>query len=416
MNKFNLILVALLAAVLLVSVAFAESGNNNGTGNTDDTLDDSDGTTDDSTDELDVTDSAELEETEETEISEEEAEDNTDTVTGKIKPYIRTLLFSGTGIASNPSDALDFFIVKIVGGKVVLADKNIVGRGVLYLDKTKYRLTELTIEGDNAKAKIFSVDGNNTIEVGNLSLTKIAKPGADVWAGTMVLNSKTYNFYLISHKRMFKAPEIAEKARNYCQTHPYDETCKSVAGYLCKEDTEDCRMKVYSYCEDHSDDARCKDIVKKFCSGNMRDERCRDFVSEYCKENPESAYCKNEVVDFCKNNPKNEKCKTVFTDYCEKHPREQRCQAGELAFCKENPSAEKCVPLLKQHCEYNQTSAECGGVKIDYCTENPEAERCLANATSLCQMQEFMNSEKCSKIVEQAKERVEQAIKNRVNR
>jgi len=383
MKKFNLILIALIA-ILLSSVVFAESTEND-------------------SDEVDVTDEAVLAESEQVVISEAEASD---------KAYIRTLFFSGTGITANKTDSMDFFIVKVVGAKVALADKNIVGKGILVLDDKKYRLTDLVVEGDTATAKIVSPESSVSADgvVGSLELTKIAKPLVDVWAGTMVLDSVEYNFYLIVHKRQFKAEESAEKAKNYCYTHPYDEDCKSVAGYLCKENTEECREKVASYCGDHPDDSRCKNIIRSFCAGNLKDERCRTEIKEYCEENPEADYCNSEAVDFCKENPEDEKCTEVFSDYCSKNPRDLNCKPEALRYCKENPSTENCAPIIKQFCEYSPSADLCGEVKIDFCEENPDSPKCLATATALCKLNKYVDTEKCSQVISNAKERVREAV------
>ncbi len=400
MNKFNAVLIGLLSLILISSFVLAEL-------NSDDLSESED---------LDIKEDAELEEAEEKTIPLEELKDERILSNGRIKPYIRTLFFSGTGIASSPVDALDFYTVKVAGGKVVLSDGNIIGRGTLVLDDQKFRLVDLVIEGDHARAKIFSVNADNSTsdlsEVGNLDLTKVAKPSVDVWAGKMVFKEKNYNFYLINHKREFKAEEVAEKARNYCRDHPYDEKCKSVAGYLCKENNEECRLKVYKYCQDHKDDARCKELTLRYCAGNLKDARCRELNESYCNENPDSSYCNHEAVDFCKENPDNERCRNVFAEYCKEHSNELRCNAEELAFCRKNPLNEKCVPILKQYCEFNQKALVCADLKIDYCKENPDTLRCKATATALCTLPEYKDSEKCTQIISQAKERVREAVRN----
>lgn len=376
MNKFSLTLITLISLVLLASVVLAEDTNS----------------TDDETD-------SELEEAEETQLPADEMPE---------KAYIRTLFFSGTGLATNPLDAMDFFTVKIVTGKVALTDGSLLGKGILVLDETKYRLTELTVEGDSAEAKIVSYTDLNTTgtEIGSLSLTKIAKPLVDVWAGTMTLEGKEYHFYLTASKRKFNQYEIAEKAKNYCKENPYDETCKSVAGYLCKDNTEDCKQKVARYCEDHSDDSRCKEIIRSYCAGNMKDGRCREQVRNYCKENPNSNYCQNEVVELCKENSEDETCTNVFGKYCETHSDDSRCTQAGIAFCKNNPVSENCAPIIKQYCEYNQTSELCGKVKINFCEENPEDARCKTTAAALCKMEKFKDSEKCNSIQEIERERI----------
>ncbi|PJA19661.1 MAG: hypothetical protein COX63_01375 [Candidatus Diapherotrites archaeon CG_4_10_14_0_2_um_filter_31_5] len=406
MNKLSVILIAFFSLILISSVVLAEESNENET-------DESENETD-----LDLSDSDELEEAQETELNKDELKE----IKIKNKPFIRTLFFSGSGIASNPSDAMDFFIVKVVGAKVALNDGNIVGKGLLYLDRNKYRLTDLVVEGDQATAKIVfvadenSVDSNNSTSIisGELAVTKVAKPTADVWAGTMTLNGTKYNFYLLVQKREFNKEEVSEKAKNYCKEHPYDENCKSVAGYLCKDNPEDCRLKVERYCEDHSDDFRCKNIVRSYCAGNLRDARCRAEIQNYCGEFPDSQYCKSEIVEFCKENPEDEKCQTVFTEYCSEHPNESRCKATERAFCKENPDDEKCLEIAKHFCEYNQDSAECAVVQIDFCKENPDSIKCQATATALCSLTEYQDSERCNAVITQAKERVKEAVENKL--
>lgn len=408
MNRFNLILIVFLASVLLASVVMAE---------TDDTVS-SDETAGDA-DELDDTnepdEGIELEESDEETLSADDA---------PKKAFIRTLFFSGTGIASNPSDAMDFYTVKVVGGKVALPDRNIVGRGILYLDEEKYRLTDLNLVGDTATANIVSFADTNTdtnnftgTVVGSLSLTKVAKPSADVWAGTMTLNSKPYNFYLLAQKRMFKASEIAEKAKNYCKENPFDESCKSVAGYLCNDNPKECREKVERYCEDHPGDSRCKEIVRSYCAGNLRDARCREEMKDYCEKFPNTKYCESDVVEFCKENPEDTNCQNVFAEYCKTHEKDSRCKAAEISFCKKNPSAENCAPIIKQFCEYNQTAELCGTTRIGFCEKNPDDPKCAVTATALCKLDRFKDTEKCTAIVSAVQERVRKAASttNRVN-
>ncbi|MBU2476246.1 hypothetical protein KKG83_02115 [Candidatus Micrarchaeota archaeon] len=412
MNKVSLILISLILVSVFSSFALAESGDNVET-------DDNKNEINTENNDLDIGEDAQLEESDEQELSEEEIEDETDSGSGKIKPYIRTLFFSGTGIAPNPLDAMDFYTVKVVGGKVVTSTADIIGRGILYLDKTKYRLVDLDVNGDHATAKILSINEPTTTseissaEVGTLDVTKIAKPGVDVWAGKMTLDGKDYHFYLITHKRLFNAKEIAEKAKNYCKDHPFDETCKSVAGYLCKDNPKECRLKVERYCEDHSTDSRCKEIVRNYCASNLKDSRCREELKDYCEENSEAEICSNEVVDFCKENPKNERCRNVFSEYCKNHPKDLSCTRAAIEKCKENPTAESCAPIIKQFCEYNQKSELCGGIKIDYCTENPKALRCQVTATALCTLDKFSNTDQCKEIKETVRERVKAVVAGR---
>lgn len=187
------------------------------------------------------------------------------------KPMIQKMHFMGKGIAVNPSDLNDFSRVAIVAAKVAIPNGSIIGRGILQIEREKYWLSNIRVEGNSASADVYAKESRT--KIGDLSLTK--KEGTTtIWHGVLNLNSRNLHVYFLGMPRGFSGEELADKAKDYCKDHPEDLKCKAVAGYLCKDNPQDCREKVLRYCKDHPDDSRCKSLLQGYCSDHPDDDRC----------------------------------------------------------------------------------------------------------------------------------------------
>ncbi len=150
--------------------------------------------------------------------------------------------FVGVGVAVNQSDSSDFEAIrlqvqhvgKLLAANAIDSNKNISGNGRLEFGQTTYKLAEVKIEGDlNADttnltltAKLQTKDGN---EVGNIIVQKVkdlqnARLVGMVkgyWKGTITINGKTYDAYLptafskrtIIPQRLETAKERLEKLK-----------------------------------------------------------------------------------------------------------------------------------------------------------------------------------------------------------
>ncbi|MBI5229220.1 hypothetical protein HY991_03855 [Candidatus Micrarchaeota archaeon] len=124
------------------------------------------------------------------------------------KPVIRSLHVIGKGIAVSPTNAMDFKIIRIIAGKVIVkTDNNSVvlkPLGLLFLDKEKYRLKEIDFGNESVSAVIFK----NETEAGSITITRVHKPGAVVWAGSMTVDGTTYYAYIVNaiHPKMVLKP------------------------------------------------------------------------------------------------------------------------------------------------------------------------------------------------------------------
>ncbi len=230
-------------------------------------------------------------------------------------PGIKAYAVLGKGIAASQSDPMDFMIVKFGLGRVVTDEGNETVLGVLIADDVKYRLKEVTIEEGHASGKIFSGE-----EVGSFDVSSVMKGDTEIWAGTMELNDKDYNVYVIEGVRPIKAGELKDKVADYCREN---------------EDVN-CTSKVEEYCQSNPEDSRCKALFRAYClKGNMEDTRCREALREWCKNNPSNKVCVPLELNWAKN-------------YCEEHSDSILCQriANATAnLCSQNPDNEGCITI-----------------------------------------------------------------------
>ncbi len=211
-----------------------------------------------------------------------------------IRP-IKHIFLHGAGISINSSDANDVLHAKMIVSAVNVVDRECLRAeeerarvdciirktiGLLSLDENNYRLREILVGEDSVSASIYlsEKDANGTI--GAISVKRIEKPSADIWAGTIVFTSGIqYNVYLLGVKREFSAAEAKESMGDYCKKHPRERACRHL-----------------NLCKNHPDNPNCNEIKEKLCTGNAGDIRCRSFLKKHCTEKPEGVFCKKITV------------------------------------------------------------------------------------------------------------------------
>jgi hypothetical protein len=274
-------------------------------------------------------------------------------------PKISALVVLGKGIAANPSDAMDFMIAKVGIGKVrynVTESSEIIG--VLKLDEESYRLKNIVIEEGHATGSIYK----NSSEVGSFDVSSVMKGDTEVWAGTMILDGKTYHIYIIEGVRPVKASELKERVVEYCNNY---------------EDAN-CADRLRNYCQDNPDDARCRALFRAWClkEDNMDDTRCRLEFREWCNEHPENAHCipfaLNRSMNYCEENPDSSLCEKIATavaNICEGNPNNTGCATVKQIIAAK-PRLLQNVQVLRQRISRLQvnvqaisavTSADVGG-------------------------------------------------------
>ncbi len=192
------------------------------------------------------------------------------------KVEIEKLFFRGKGLGINQSDKTDVAYVRAVGAQIVLPNGNILARGRLRVDREPYRLINIEVTEFTATAEIIDKDSDpeSAEAIGSIELERIEKEGKDLWIGSMNLNDKTYDLYLLGFGRKFTVREVARKAWRFCKNNPENEHCKSVAGINCRDNPRECRLKVWRFCKTHPRDNRCKQFLKSACT-DVIDKRCR---------------------------------------------------------------------------------------------------------------------------------------------
>ncbi|NIO22889.1 MAG: hypothetical protein GTN38_02580 [Candidatus Aenigmarchaeota archaeon] len=212
----------------------------------------------------------------------------------QIRSKIHTLGAFGNGLAISEDDPMDFELIRIgmAAIKVELADQEkTVKAGVLHFADEKYRLRDVVIGNGSVTANIYL----NDTQVGSLSLDSYPKGEKELWAGTMTLNGKTYNVYLIQGRRVVKAVEKAQKAFEYCRNNP--ERCRAAMqaigrNVICDPVTdENCRERIRTFCESNPEDARCKALRLAQCGLNLEDADCRAEIRGVCSNNATETAC-----------------------------------------------------------------------------------------------------------------------------
>ncbi len=176
-----------------------------------------------------------------------------------VDTQIKSIIHLGKGLAISTSDPKDFSTVKLGLGSVVFRNGTVnktMTSGVMFVDEQKYKVRNITIGEGVLSGKLYL----NTTEVGSFSVAESQKGERDVWTGTLELNGKSYNLYVIELKRDFKPAELREKVADYCRENKGDVNC---------------REKIHEYCQNNPDDNRCISLAKSFCKDLTGDARCK---------------------------------------------------------------------------------------------------------------------------------------------
>ncbi len=278
------------------------------------------------------------------------------------KVFISKMFLIGNGVAISKSDPSDFRIVSIGLAKVkvsVSGESKELNAGVIRLDDEKYRLRDVSVENGTFTSNIYS----NETKVGSITADSVIKVNREAWYGTISINGKEYNLYILNIPRHFKRADIANGIGNYCKENPNDEKCKMVSTYSAKGS-----QKIAEYCENHPDDNRCKALEKAYCLRNMDDDRCRTLIENECSKNETSSICmalkKRQMIQYCKKNPLDKQCiqieKENVVNYCTDHPDDKRCKNAQIVsrvrnavrereYCIKNPADDKCVVFCNDH-------------------------------------------------------------------
>lgn len=210
---------------------------------------------------------------------------------------IKKIFIVGHGIAISQSDPMTFMHAKAAAGvvRVKESDSSIVEKsiGVFFLDDKKYKLKNASVADSEISADIYEIDSETP--AGNISVKRYEKPGRDIWAGTMTLNSTGYNVYFIGIARAFKLKEITNNMGEYCTANPEVDACKKLGA--CKEDPEKCKERIATFCEKNPDDVKCGFLKRVYCLKNSDDERCREHLIGLCEQNPNLAHCRIKTVN-----------------------------------------------------------------------------------------------------------------------
>lgn len=239
-----------------------------------------------------------------------EFEEDTDiTIEEKPGPYItpvirpiHSIYMNGSGIVVNAEDPLDFMNAKaIFGGFRLLNREQCITStetdstdseelekcftykraGILLLDDEKYRLRNIEVSYEMISADIYSplsvstsAEDSEENHVGSIAVKRYEKPGRDIWAGEMKLNSKEYNAYFLGVKREFTSLELRQRLNDYCRENPREGECRYIN--ICKNDPEN---------------ENCGPVRERFCISNAGDIRCKPILQDICEEAPASSFC-----------------------------------------------------------------------------------------------------------------------------
>jgi hypothetical protein len=278
-----------------------------------------------------------------------------------LRPVITTFGILGKGIASSPSDPLNFKIVKAGIGTVrvyVLDQQTELTVGVLFLDDQRYTFKNIVIGNGSASADIYI----NDTQHGTISLTSVIKGNTEIWAGTMSVDGASYNTYILGGYRPIQPVELKEKVSEYCSENATDHNCGG---------------KIQDFCQNNPTDMRCLALFKAFCltKNNMDDSRCREFMVDWCKDKNDTNDCKVFVVKrseaYCATHSTTNTCQAVEQklanltekgqNYCAEHPNTVICKA----FCRNFPDKCNATQPPEQPSEAEQACTSSGGTVIN---------------------------------------------------
>jgi len=266
---------------------------------------------------------------------------------------LNKIYFLGKGIAVSPSDPLDFMMVKVGVGAIKPTANTEQRVGVMILDEEKYRLREVIVANGSATGNLYL----NATLVGSFDVLSVIKGDVEVWAGTLTLDGKTYNLYILDAPRRITAAELKDKVTDYCRNNT---------------DDPNCRERINEYCQNNPDDSRCKEIFRRYCQDNLDDSRCREFMFRYCKERPLDATCRlfavKRTAEFCEENPDSKICQTLdkavgqncedtetgeCKTFCEQYP--NRCRLVKTISARVRAQITQQIPQASGEQQQNQT-------------------------------------------------------------
>jgi hypothetical protein len=278
-------------------------------------------------------------------------------------PQIYALGILGKGLAISQGDPLDFKVMKFGLARVrteITNESTELSVGILYLDDARYIVRDFVTGDGHSSGDIYA----NDTKVGSYDVQAIEKGDSIIWAGTMTVESDSYNVYLLEGKREVKSNEIGEKNSEYCEEYP--ERCqgiiKGIRNLGCDDPaTQGCREKIRNFCENNVNDTRCQALFRSYCVNNMDDVRCRSAYNEYCQNNPEAESCNNYRL-------------RITAQYCEDHPTDTKCvelQRQRLSdYCLQNTDDAKCA-AVKTTAEFMDRIRT-----VKQCYDNPDTEEC----------------------------------------
>lgn len=217
-------------------------------------------------------------------------------------PKINSIGVMGQGIAVSANDPASFELVSVGVAKIAHGssdNQTITRAGIFFFGQQKFTMKNIAIGNDSISASLFSQNES----AGSLKLALVAKPGKDVWFGSLVIGTDNYNLYIVGARRADDNVEAAGKIRQLCMDKP--EGCmqfknESGIGNTCDNlNSTNCRDKIKDFCEKNPQDARCKAVHNTYCADHLDDSRCRQSLNEYCnKDENSTAACQRLYGTF----------------------------------------------------------------------------------------------------------------------
>ena len=214
-------------------------------------------------------------------------------------PVITRLAGEGSGLAVNAADATDFGPIKIVAAKlnaVANGNSTEVERGAINFNDENLKLSDLVLGNSSISGNI----NRNGTQVGSLSISSVVKNGKTFWYGTMTLDGKTYNLYIVGLRREIKAEELKHEVQDFCENNPTDARCMGGLKGLCNQnpDSENCKQIFRESCIEHPGDERCRTAFQDFCHNNStvsNSTACQWFADNsnkpFCETHPNNMMC-----------------------------------------------------------------------------------------------------------------------------